>query len=74
MLFFECIVFLIFSVFILWFLCDEEPVLDLSDLNLFHVILFTLSLASVLFDNIVKSYFGQNANSDRQVFLYVGFK
>jgi hypothetical protein len=53
---------------------DEEPVLDLTDLNAAHVLVFSASILIVAADNLVKMSRGQYANSDRQVYSYVGFK
>lgn len=70
----EYLLLIVTSVLVVLLIGDEEPVFDLSDLNFFNVALLALCTLSVFFDNIQKSLSGQNANSDRQVFSYVGFK
>lgn len=59
--------FFLFSYTIL----DEEPVFDLSDLNLFHLIWLVLSVTSIFFDNYSRVSLGQYSDKDRSLFTYL---
>lgn len=71
---FEHVAFLVVLCLVLAFTADEEPILDLTDLNLLHVALLFIGIMVVSLDNMTKMKNGQATSGDRQVFTYVGFK
>jgi hypothetical protein len=70
----EFVYFLLCLVIVLFIFGDEEPLLDITDLNFSHVIVFAVALLSVFFDNFVKGFFGQFMSTDRSTFIYAIFK
>lgn len=66
-----CYLILIVSTACLFLILDEEPVFDLTDLNLLHVILLTLSIFSIFFDNYSRVSLGQIISKDVSLFSYV---
>lgn len=53
---------------------DEEPVVDLTDINIVHVLGLFCALCSCINDNVQKFVFGVNGPLDRVLFSYVGLK
>jgi hypothetical protein len=53
---------------------DEEPIFDLTDVNVIHLVGLAVSLIACINDNIQKAVFGVSAPTDRVLFLYVGLK
>lgn len=53
---------------------DEEPIVDLTDINIVHVLGLFLALCSCINDNVQKFVFGVNGPLDRVLFAYVGLK
>lgn len=51
-------------ILVIFFFFDEEPFLDPTDWNIVHVILFLFSILIVIWENIVKSKFGQYVFKD----------
>lgn len=64
-----------FTIFLMFFfgymLCDEEPIFDLSDLNVFHLVWFVFSLMAVVFDNYFRISLGQYSDKDRSLWSYL---
>lgn len=54
-------------------LTDEEPCFDITDLNVTHCVLLTISAASIIFDNVAKSLFGYSNNLDTKLILFAVF-
>lgn len=55
---------------ILYLFVDEDPILDFTDFNIYHLVTLVLTLLSVVFDNIEKKIFGSFSDADSQVLLY----
>lgn len=68
---FEHLLLVIVLVLVCYLTFDEEPMVDVTDLNFVNVALLVISLLVVCIDNSRKSAAGINANADRQVFAYV---
>lgn len=50
---------------------DEEPLFDLSDLNLFHLLWFFFAIISIFIDNYTRLQLGQNVEKDRSLITYL---
>jgi hypothetical protein len=51
---------------------DEEPMLDPTDWNIVHIVLFTVCTLSVVWDNVIRARYGQFVYKD-QVLLFSTF-
>jgi len=63
-----CFVILVFSFLIL----DEEPFFDPTDWNIIHILLFFLSTFVIIWDNIIRSRYGQFSFKD-QILVFSTF-
>lgn len=49
---------------------DEEPILDITDLSLYSILVLSVSMLSVIFDNSIKAMFGSIISKDITLWLY----
>lgn len=71
MLYMQSLVKLLISVILIVFVFfDEEPILDITDLNLYTVLVLLISMLSVIFDNSIKSMFGTIVSKDVTLWFY----
>lgn len=70
----DVVVFLFMSLLFLVSFTDEEPIVDLTDINIVHVLGLFLALCSCINDNVQKFVFGVSGPLDRVLFSYVGLK
>lgn len=66
---FKFYICLYISVF---FFFDEEPFFDMTDLNIIHIFFLIVTLVSIVYENIIKSRYGQFLFKD-QVLLFSTF-
>lgn len=69
MLFLNWLKFYIILYLSIFFFFDEEPFFDMTDWNIIHIFFFLCCLLSIIYENILKSRYGQFVFKD-QVLLF----
>lgn len=71
MLYMQNLIKLLLSVLVVVFIFfDEEPIFDITDLSLYTVLVLSVSMLSVLFDNSIKAIFGSLVSKDITLWFY----
>lgn len=71
-LFSDWLLFIIAIILSGFLFFDEEPLLDPTDWNIVHIVLFLISAMSVVWDNVIRARYGQFVYKD-QVLLFSTF-
>jgi hypothetical protein len=69
-MYFSLIFFFFLFIIILYVIIDEEPFFDFTDLSVFQILIFFFFIISLIFENLLKLFNGQNLLNDKNLFIY----